>query len=58
VLRAAEETETTQENMQDWPELDEGDLLFIFISTTYVVLFFIWSFRAIFYFINLDCSLL
>jgi hypothetical protein len=25
VLRAAEETETTQEHIQDWLELDEGD---------------------------------
>jgi hypothetical protein len=25
VLRAAGETETTQENNQDWLELDEGD---------------------------------
>jgi hypothetical protein len=24
VLRAAGETETTQENIQDWPELDGG----------------------------------
>jgi predicted DsbA family dithiol-disulfide isomerase len=25
VLRAAEQTETTQENIQDWLQLDEGD---------------------------------
>jgi hypothetical protein len=25
VLRAAGETETTQENIEDWLELDEGD---------------------------------
>jgi hypothetical protein len=25
VLRAAGETDTTQENIQDWLELDEGD---------------------------------
>jgi hypothetical protein len=25
VFRAAEETETTQENIKDWLELDEGD---------------------------------
>jgi hypothetical protein len=25
VLRAAEEIETTQENIQDWLDLDEGD---------------------------------
>jgi hypothetical protein len=50
VLRVAGEAETTQENIQDWLELDEGDpgfqlliqeeiaslifLLFSFISTT------------------------
>jgi hypothetical protein len=28
VLRAAGETETTQENIQDWLELDEGDTEF------------------------------
>jgi hypothetical protein len=28
VLRAAGETETTQENIQDWLELDEGDRAF------------------------------
>jgi hypothetical protein len=28
VLRAAGETETTQENIQDWLELDEGDPVF------------------------------
>jgi hypothetical protein len=51
VLRAAGETETTRENIQDWLQLDEGDpgfqllteeeiaaviFLFIFISTTYI----------------------
>jgi hypothetical protein len=51
-LRAAGETETTQENIQDWLQLDEGDpgfqflteqeiaaviYLFIFISTTYII---------------------
>jgi hypothetical protein len=25
MLRAAEETETTQENIQDWLQLDDGD---------------------------------
>jgi hypothetical protein len=25
VLRAAGETKTMQENIQDWPEIDEGD---------------------------------
>jgi hypothetical protein len=28
VLRAAGETETTQENIQDWIQLDEGDPAF------------------------------
>jgi hypothetical protein len=30
VLMAAGETETTQENIQDWLQLDEGDLRFKF----------------------------
>jgi hypothetical protein len=30
-LRAAGETETTQENIQDWLELDEGDRGFQFV---------------------------
>jgi hypothetical protein len=57
VLRAARETETTQENIQDWLQLDEGDpefrlltedevtaviFLFIFISTTYSIKFSIY----------------
>jgi hypothetical protein len=47
VLRAAGETETTQENIQDWLQLDEenpgfhlltGKIFFIyFISTTYII---------------------
>jgi hypothetical protein len=52
VLRAAGETDITQENTQDWLELDEGDprfqlltedeiaaviFLFIFISTTCII---------------------
>jgi hypothetical protein len=28
VLRAGGKTETTQENIQDWLELDEGDTIF------------------------------
>jgi hypothetical protein len=38
VLRAAAETEATQENIQDWLELDEGDpgfqllVFFIFVK--------------------------
>jgi hypothetical protein len=68
VLRAAGETETTQESIEDWLQLDEGDpgfqlltdeetaaviFLFIFISTAYVIKFSIYlSFRAIFCAIN------
>jgi hypothetical protein len=32
VLRAAGETETTQENIQDWLQLDEGDPGFQFLT--------------------------
>jgi hypothetical protein len=55
VLRAVGETETTQENIQDWLQLDEGDpgfqllteeeiptvifYLFIFISPTHIINF-------------------
>jgi hypothetical protein len=54
VLRAAGETETTQENIQDWLQLDEGDpgfqvlteeeitaviFFYLFFSTTYIVKF-------------------
>jgi uncharacterized protein YehS (DUF1456 family) len=55
VLRAAGETETTEENIQDWLKLDEGDpgfqllpeeevvaVIFLFISATYIITFFIY----------------
>jgi hypothetical protein len=57
MLRAVRETETTQENIRDWLELDEGDLGFqldrgtnccrdiflcIFISTICIIKFFIF----------------
>jgi hypothetical protein len=58
MLRAAEKTETTQENIQDWLQLYEGDpgfqfcnkgkivavifLLFIFITTIYIIKFSIY----------------
>jgi hypothetical protein len=81
VLRAAGETETTHENILDWFELDEGDsgfqllteaeiaavifLLFIFISTTYIIKFSIYLFynlflslRVTFCFINPDYRLI
>jgi hypothetical protein len=38
VLRAAGETETTQENIHDWFELDEGDPGFQLL-TTYIITF-------------------
>jgi hypothetical protein len=66
VLRAAGEIETTQENIQDWLELGEGDpgfqllteeeiaavmlFLFIFISTTYIIKFSIYLFSNLFCF--------
>jgi hypothetical protein len=60
VLRAAGETETTQGNIQDWLQLDEGDpgfqllteeeiaaviyFSFIFINTAYITKFSIYLF--------------
>jgi hypothetical protein len=65
VLRAVGETETTQESIQDWLELDEGDpgfqllieeeiaavmfYLLIFISTIHIIKFYIHSFSKIFW---------
>jgi hypothetical protein len=46
VLRAAGETETMQENIQDWLEQDEGDLAFQFLlfleflNKDYTIIFF------------------
>jgi hypothetical protein len=54
VLRAAGETETTQENIRDWLQLDEGDpgfqllteeeiaavILFIYIHQHYLILYY------------------
>jgi hypothetical protein len=64
VLRDDGETETTQENIQDWLELDEGDpgfqllteeeiavvflYLFIFIGTTCIITFSIYLFSNFF----------
>jgi hypothetical protein len=45
VLRAAEETETTQENIQDWLQLDETDTGFQLLTEeviTAVTFFFIY----------------
>jgi hypothetical protein len=47
VLRAAGETETTQENIQDGLELDEGDLRFQLLTEEEIaaVTFFKFFFR-------------
>jgi hypothetical protein len=45
VLRAAGETETTQENVQDWLDLEEGDPGFQFLTEeeiAAVIIFFIY----------------
>jgi hypothetical protein len=45
VLRAAGETETTQENIQDWLQLDEGDPGFQPLTeeeTAAVIFFFVY----------------
>jgi hypothetical protein len=44
VLRAAVETETAQENIQDWLQLDEGDPGFQFLTEEEIsaVIFFIY----------------
>jgi hypothetical protein len=58
VSKEAGETETTQENIQDWLKLDEGDpvfqflreqdiaavIFFIFIGITYIIKFPIYLF--------------
>jgi hypothetical protein len=62
VLRAAGETETTQENIQDWLKLAEGNsefqvvFLFTFISTAYIIKFLICFliFKYLFHFFNPD----
>jgi hypothetical protein len=66
VLRAAGKTETKQENIQDWPQLDEEDpgfqllteeeisaliVLFIFNNTIYNIKFFIYLFPMGFFFV-------
>jgi hypothetical protein len=46
VLRAAGETETTQENIQDWLQLDEGDRGFQLLTEeeiAVVILFYLFS---------------
>jgi hypothetical protein len=72
VLRAAGETETAQENIQDWLQLDDGDPGFqllteeqiavvifyklTFISNTYIINFFIYFFLSFLSFIAIFCS--
>jgi hypothetical protein len=48
VLRAAGETETSQENIQDWLELDEGDPGFQLLTEEEIVavIFFICLFSS------------
>jgi hypothetical protein len=43
VVRAAGETETTQENIQDWLQLDEGDPAFQLLTEREIaaVIFFL-----------------
>jgi hypothetical protein len=46
VLRAAGETETTQENIQDWFKLDEGDPEFELLTekdTSAVIFFYLFT---------------
>jgi hypothetical protein len=48
VLRAAAETETTQENVQDWLQLHEGDPGFQLVIEQEIaaVIFFIYLFSS------------
>jgi hypothetical protein len=52
VFRAAGETEATQENIQDWIELDEGDLGFQLLTEEEVaaVIFFIYFYQQYLYY--------
>jgi hypothetical protein len=47
VLRAAGGTETTQENIQHWLELDEGDIKFQLLTeeeiAAVIILFYLFS---------------
>jgi hypothetical protein len=49
VLRAAGETETTQENIQDWLQLDEGDpgfqLFLYFLNKGSTMFFFTYFYQ-------------
>jgi hypothetical protein len=52
VLRAAGETETTQENTRDWIELDEEDLGFQLLTEEQIaaVIFFIYFYQHYLYY--------
>jgi hypothetical protein len=61
VLRAAGETETKQENIQDWLQLDDGDPGFQLLTeeeTAAVILFYIFFFISTAYiiFFTYSCS--
>jgi hypothetical protein len=45
VLRAAGQTEATQENIQDWLELDEGDLGYQLLTEEEIatIIFYLFS---------------
>jgi hypothetical protein len=63
VLRAAGDTETTQENIQDWLQLDEGDPGFQLVTEEEIaaLIFFIYFFSntyIITFSIYLSCYLL
>jgi hypothetical protein len=56
VLRAAGETETTQENNQDWLQLDKGDPGFQFLTeeetAAVIFIFYLFIFISITYIIK------
>jgi hypothetical protein len=51
VLRAAGETETTQENIHDWLELDEGDPGFHFLTEKEIAADFFFHEHYLYYYI-------
>jgi hypothetical protein len=63
VLRAAGETETTQENIQDWLQLDEGDpgfqlLVFLYFLNKGSRVIFLFLFISTTYIIKFSIYLL
>jgi hypothetical protein len=59
VLRAAEEAKTTQENIQDWLQLDEADSEFQLLTQEEIaaVIFFLFAFISIAYIIKFPICL-